>query len=120
MKNPGSLLFLVLYLLVSQVASAEENYILRDNKIYKLRARALRWLACSASGTWTASSRAREVHFALVGRCPRQIDGALIRGFREEDRRYCAAHHQLLVNPTLSEITRFRQNIGNTYPSIHR
>ena len=47
--------------------------ITSDNKIYKLRARALRWRVCSASGTWTASSRGTEVHFALVGRCPRHI-----------------------------------------------
>ena len=47
--------------------------ITSDNKIYKLRARPLRWVVCSASGTWTASSRGTEVHFALVGRCPRHI-----------------------------------------------
>ena len=78
--------------------------ITSDNKIYKLRARPLRWVVCSASGTWTASSRGTEVHFALVGRCPRQIDGAQKCGFREEDRFYCATHHQLLVNPTLGAI----------------
>ena len=86
------------------VLTALTGAITSDNKIYKLRARPLRWVVCSASGTWTASSRGTEVHFALVGRCPRQIDGALIRGFREEDRLHCAAHHQLLVNPTLAAI----------------